>query len=281
MTAGIAVGDAQSTPFAFAPDVMARAERIIARYPPGKQQSAVIPLLDLVQRQNANWVPRAAMDYVADLLQMPRMKVYEVASFYTMFNLTPIGRHFFQVCTTTPCWLRGSDDVMRALKDTTGCGNRQTSPDGAFTVLEVECLGACVNAPMLQLGDDFYEDLDYERTCALVESLRAGQVLPMGSQTGRAGSEPDGGATTLVQRKIALSTQRPPPASEALLTDPKTVVPPDTVQGNAPDPAETAKQAEGAAGASRHDAEPRKRARPPVKIDPPEGKAGTGDEGKA
>jgi NADH-quinone oxidoreductase subunit E len=209
MTSGaVAPESIQPSSFAFTDENLALARRIIAKYPEGKQQSAVIPLLDIAQRQNGNWVPRAAMDYVADLLEMPRIKVYEVASFYTMFNRAPVGRHFLQVCTTTPCWLRGSDDVMRAIRDKTGCGNHQSSADGEFTVLEVECLGACVNAPMMQVNDDFYEDLDYDRTVALIEDLKAGNPPPMGSTIGRQGSEPVGGATTLAGHRPAEPVRR-------------------------------------------------------------------------
>lgn len=193
-----AADDLQPESFAFTPENLEKAKRIIARYPDGKQASAVMPLLDIAQRQNGNWLPRAAMDHIAEMLEMPRIRVYEVASFYTMYNKAPVGKHFLQVCTTTPCWLCGSDDVMKAIKDTTGAGNGETSEDGQFTVLEVECLGACVNAPMLQLNDEYYEDLDYERTKALIEALRRGEVPPKGSQTGRQGSQALGGPTSLL-----------------------------------------------------------------------------------
>lgn len=193
-----APADQQPASFAFTPDNLEKAKRIIARYPEGKQQSAVMPLLDLAQRQNDNWLPRAAMDYVAELLEMPRIRVYEVASFYTMYNKAPVGKYFLQVCTTTPCWLCGSDEVMRAIKDTTGASNGHSSEDGQFTVLEVECLGACVNAPMLQLNDEYYEDLDYDRTVTLIEALKRGEVPPKGSQSGRQGSQALGGPTSLL-----------------------------------------------------------------------------------
>lgn len=188
----------QPESFAFTQQNLERARTIIARYPEGRQQSAMIPLLDIAQRQHENWLPRAAMDYVADMLEVPRIRAYEVATFYTMFNLAPVGKFFFQVCTTTPCWLCGSDDVMRALKERTGAGNGETSEDGLFSVLEVECLGACVNAPMVQMNDDYYEDLDYELTCKLIDALREGKPPPAGSMTGRRGSQARSGPTTLL-----------------------------------------------------------------------------------
>ena len=183
--------------FAFEPEYLERAKHIIAKYPAGKQASAVMPLLDLAQRQNDNWLPRAAMDYVADMLGMPRIRVYEVATFYTMYNLKPVGKHFVQICTTTPCWLRGSDDVVKACERKLGIGLGETTPDGQFTVIEVECLGACVNAPMVQINDDYYEDLDAASTARILEALKRGETPKPGPQNGRHTSEPLGGATTL------------------------------------------------------------------------------------
>lgn len=189
--------------FEFSLENLALAQKIIARYPPDKGQSAVMPLLDIAQRQHDNWLPIAAMDYVAGMLSMPTIRVYEVASFYTMYNKAPVGRHFIQVCTTTPCWLRGSGEIMKAIADKTGLGNGATTEDGEFTCLEVECLGACVNAPMVQVNDDYYEDLDYDRMCALIDSLKAGDKVTVGSQIGRSGSESEAGATTLSALKPA------------------------------------------------------------------------------
>lgn len=186
--------------FEFTPDNLERARAIIAKYPTGCEQSGVIPLLEMAQRQHDNWLPRAAMDYVADLLSTPRIKVYEVATFYTMFNKAPVGRHLVQICTTTPCWLRGSADVVRAFREQAGAAPGQTSPDGAFTVVEVECLGACVNAPMVQVNDDYYEDLDHARACGLIEALKAGRQPDAGSQTGRLGSQAQAGPTSLLDR---------------------------------------------------------------------------------
>lgn len=190
----------QPTEFAFTPENEARARAIIAKYPPGREQSALIPVLDLAQRQHENWLPRVAMDYVADFLDVPRIRVYEVASFYTMFNLAPVGRHFVQVCTTTPCWLCGSDEVLRAIKDRAGATVGHPSADGAFSVIEVECLGACVNAPMVQINDDYYEDLDYERMCALLDALKRGEKPPAGSVIGRHGSQAQKGPTTMLDQ---------------------------------------------------------------------------------
>jgi NADH-quinone oxidoreductase E subunit len=188
---------AQPASFAFTPDNLAKAKAHIAKYPPGRQASAVLPLLDLAQRQHDNWVPRAAMDHVAALLGLAPIRVYEVATFYTMFNLRPVGKNFFQICTTTPCWLRGSDEVVRACRRKLGIGIGETTADGLFTLKEVECLGACVNAPIIQVNDDFYEDLDAASTEKLIDALASGKTPPPGSAKGRQGSAPEGGANTL------------------------------------------------------------------------------------
>jgi NADH-quinone oxidoreductase subunit E len=205
-------------PASFAFDGQSRAEldRHIAKFPTGKQASAVLPALYLVQNQmkretGSAWVPRVAMDEVARLLEMPPIRVYEVATFYLMFNLRPIGTWHLQVCTTTPCWLRGSDDVTAACRKFTGiAGWGETSADGVFTMTEVECVGACVNAPVLQVNDDFYEDMDAERTVALLEALRRGEPPKPGSMTGRQTSAPEGGPTTLT----TLDNLGPPAAGE-------------------------------------------------------------------
>lgn len=186
--------------FAFTPENLETARRLMAQYPEGRQASAVIALLDLAQRQAGGWLPRVAMDHVAELLDIAPIRVYEVASFYTMFNLKPVGRHLLQVCTTTPCWLRGSDEVLKACHEVTGCRPGETSADGMFTVVEVECLGACVNAPMMQVNDDFYEDLDGDSSRRVLEALRLGEKPKMGPQVARQTSAPIGGATTLKTR---------------------------------------------------------------------------------
>ena len=183
--------------FAFTPEHEKRAAAIIARYPEGRQASAVIALLDLAQRQNGNWLPPEAIEYVANRLDMAPIRVHEVATFYTMFNLKPVGKHFIQVCRTTPCWLRGSDDLTRACLDELGTKLKETSADGEFTVVEVECLGACANAPMVQINDLYYEDLTPDRMIEIMDDLRAGKEISMGSQSGRQGSAPDGGTQTL------------------------------------------------------------------------------------
>jgi NADH-quinone oxidoreductase E subunit len=188
---------AQPESFAFTAENLAKAQAIIAKYPPGRQASAVLGLLDLAQRQHDNWLPRAAMDAVADMLTMARIRVYEVATFYTMFNLKPVGRYLLQICTTTPCWLRGSAEVVAACERKLGIKMRETTPDGLFTMTEVECLGGCVNAPIIQVNDDFYEDLDARSTEVLLGALGRGETPPPGSVKRRQGSAPEGGKTTL------------------------------------------------------------------------------------
>ncbi len=180
--------------FAFTAENEARAGQIIARYPEGRQASAVIALLDLAQRQNGNWLSTEAIEYVANKLDMAPIRVHEVVSFYTMFNQKPVGKHFIQVCRTTPCWLRGSDDLTGTCLRKLGTKLGETSDDGLFTVVEVECLGACANAPMVQINDLYYEDLSPERMAGVIDDLKAGKEIPMGSQTGRQGSSPNGAA---------------------------------------------------------------------------------------
>ncbi|NDA18463.1 MAG: NADH-quinone oxidoreductase subunit NuoE, partial [Alphaproteobacteria bacterium] len=178
----------QPDSFAFSKENEAEIKRIVAKYPKGRQASAVMPLLDLAQRQHDNWIPMKAIELIAKKLDMAEIRVLEVATFYTMFNLKPVGKYFLQACTTTPCWLRGSDEMMRAIKDRYQISSGETSRCGKFSLLEVECLGACVNAPILQVNDDFYEDLDYQSTSALLDSLDADAPLPVGSVLGRSGS---------------------------------------------------------------------------------------------
>ena len=187
----------QPESFTFTEESLQLARKHIAKYPEGRQQSAVMPILDIAQRQHGGWLPEAAIRAVGEMLNMPYIRVYEVASFYTMYNLAPVGRHFVQVCTTTPCWLRGSDDVMEACRKTLGVKGGETTEDGQFTVIEVECLGACVNAPMMQIGDDYYEDLDAESTARVLEDLKAGRAPKPGPQNDRQTCAPEGGPTTL------------------------------------------------------------------------------------
>src|SRR6185312_3518217 len=201
--------------FEFTAENLEKARHYIAKYPEGRQASAVLPLLDLAQRQHDNWLPRAAMDKVAKILDMAPIRVYEVATFYTMFNLRPVGRWFLQACTTTPCWLRGSDDILAACRKKLGVGVGETTADGKFTLVEVECLGACVNAPILQVNDDFYEDIDGPATEKLLDALRDGKPPPFGSLSGRRGSAPEGGKTALIE------TPEPPPLQAALTEPPE------------------------------------------------------------
>ena len=195
---------AEPTHFAFDPASEAEITTILRKYPEARRASAVLPLLYVVQAQmgrltGSAWVPRIAMDVVGARLGMAPIRVYEVATFYLMFNTKPIGRFHLQVCGTTPCWLRGSDEVTRACRDETGLrGWKQTSADGLFSMTEVECLGACVNAPVLQVDNDYYEDLDYDRTRALLQALRRGDRPKPGSTIGRITSAPEGGPTTLL-----------------------------------------------------------------------------------
>jgi NADH-quinone oxidoreductase subunit E len=186
----------QPASFAFKPEHRERIEREIAKYPQGRQASAVIALLWLGQEQEG-WVSKPMIEEIGRILSMPYIRVLEVATFYTMFNLEPVGEHLVQVCTTTPCWLRGSDDVVAACKKHIALTPHTVSADGKFSWMEVECLGACVNAPMLQIGKDFYEDLDGPKTEALLATFRAGQTPKPGAGNGRHTSEPEGGATTL------------------------------------------------------------------------------------
>ena len=195
------IAEDQPDSFAFTKENEAEIKKILAKYPKDRAASAVMPLLDLAQRQHDNWLPMKAIEAIAKRVDMAEIRVLEVASFYTMYNLKPVGKYFLQACTTTPCMLRGSDDMMRCIKDRYDIQSGQTSSCGRFSLLEVECLGACVNAPILQVNDDFYEDLDYETTGKLLDSLEADEPLPVGSVKGRQGSESEQGATSLVALK--------------------------------------------------------------------------------
>ncbi|MCB8875814.1 NAD(P)H-dependent oxidoreductase subunit E [Acidisoma silvae] len=195
---------AEPASFAFDAASLAEIEKILKRYPPERKASAVIFLLYEVQKQmarqtNSGWVPRVGMDVVAAMLDMAPIRVYEVATFYTMFNLKPVGRYHLQVCTTTPCWLRGSDEVVAACFKKTGLSHfGEVSADGLFSMAEVECLGACVNAPMMQVNNEnYYEDLDGPRTEALLDAFRRGEPPAAGPTINRLGSQAEGGPTTL------------------------------------------------------------------------------------
>ena len=163
---------------------------IIDKYPKGKQQSAVLPVLDIAQRQNKGWLSKNAIEEVAKTLSMSIIRVMEVATFYSMFNLKPVGKNFIQICRTTPCWLRGSNKLLDIAKKVTGCELGETSHDNQFTLVEVECLGACCNAPMVQINDEYYEDLDETNFSNILKKLINGNEVKSGSQIGRKSSEP-------------------------------------------------------------------------------------------
>ena len=186
----------QPETFEFTPENLELAKAHIAKYPEGKQQSACMPLLDLAQRQYG-WLPTAAMDVVADMLGMKPTRVYEVATFYTMFNKEPVGKHHVQVCTNISCWLRGSDDIVKAVQEAAEIHTGETSADGLVTLWEVECLGACSNAPMMQINDDYYEDLTGEDAKQIISDLRSGKTPKTGPYNGRQGAEPLGDPTSL------------------------------------------------------------------------------------
>ena len=188
----------QPDTFAFSSENRDVADKIITRYPEGRQASAVMPLLDLAQRQAGGWLPRAAMDHVAVVLEMAPIRVYEVATFYTMYKLEPVGEHVVQVCTTTPCALRDCAAIVHACREELGVDFGETTEDGKFTLFEVECLGACVNAPMMQIGDDYYEDLDEGSTKTILQALRRGETPEPGPQSSRTASEPLDGLTSLI-----------------------------------------------------------------------------------
>lgn len=183
--------------FEFTKESWAEAKKHIAKYPDFHKASAVVPLLWIAQRQNGGYLTREAIEYVAKVLEMPPIRVHEAATFYSMFNHVPVGKYFIQVCRTTPCWLRGADELTAMLKEKLGVKLGEVTEDGLFSVREVECLGACCNAPMVQINDLYYEDLTPESLSRIVDDLRAGKEVPAGSQTGRVGSEPEGGADTL------------------------------------------------------------------------------------
>ncbi len=188
----------QPDEFEFTAENKAWAEGQIKKYPDGRQASAIISLLWRAQKQAGGWLPEPAIRYVADFLDMPHMRAMEVATFYTMFNLSPVGEHFVQLCGTTPCWLRGSDDLKAVCKKLIG-DERQVSSDGKFSWMEVECLGACANAPMVQVNDDFYEDLDAANFEKLLTDLKEGRPVKIGPQSDRKGSEPAGELTSLTE----------------------------------------------------------------------------------
>ncbi len=193
----------QPEKFKFNEKSLELAYQVISNYPEGKQQSAVMALLYIAQRQNNNWIPLSAMKYIAKFLDMPYIKVYEVATFYTMYNLAPVGDYFFQVCTTTPCMLRGAYKLVDVCKNKIAKNENQISNDGNISWIEVECLGACVNAPMLQINDDYFEDLDEKKLENIIENIKNGKKIEPGSYKGRKSSEPENNRITLMEVKNA------------------------------------------------------------------------------
>ena len=193
----------QPKDFEFNSNSLEAANKIIANYPKDKQQSAVMALLYIAQRQNNNWIPLAAMKHIAKLLGMPYIKVYEVATFYSMYNLSPVGKYFVQVCTTTPCMIRGANKLVEACKEKISENENELSSDKSCSWMEVECLGACVNAPMMQINDDYYEDLDKEKTLEILGKILKGEKPKPGSYRGRVNNEPENNRKTLLDLKNA------------------------------------------------------------------------------
>lgn len=191
------LADEQPEAFAFSPANLRWAKEQLKKYPEGREASAVLPLLWRAQEQCAGWLPEPALRYVADMLGMAYIRIYEIATFYTMFNLAPVGRYYVQVCGTTPCWLRGADELKSVCRKRIGAPGHVTE-DGTFSWTEVECLGACVNAPVVQINKDYYEDLDAARLERLLTDLKEGRDVTPGSQTGRQNSAPASGLKTLV-----------------------------------------------------------------------------------
>jgi len=189
--------------FEFNTSSLDEANTIISRYPSGKQQSAVMSLLYIAQKQNNNWIPLVAMKYIAKFLNMPYIKVYEVATFYSMYNLSPVGKFFVQVCTTTPCMIRGANHLVEACKEKISKNESELSNDKNCSWTEVECLGACVNAPMMQINDDYYEDLDKKKTLEILDKITKGETPKPGSYRGRINNEPENNRTTLMDLKNA------------------------------------------------------------------------------
>ncbi len=189
--------------FEFNSTSLEAAKTIIAKYPEGKQHSAVMALLYIAQKQNNNWIPLVAMKYIGKFLDMPYIKVYEVATFYTMYNLAPVGKYFIQVCTTTPCMIRGAYKLVEACKEKISEKENELSKDKNCSWMEVECLGACVNAPMLQINDEYYEDLDKEKTLKILDKVLSGETPKPGSYRGRVNNEPENNRKTLMDTKNA------------------------------------------------------------------------------
>ena len=193
----------QPEKFEFSSDSIELANNIITRYPKGKQQSAVMSLLYIAQKQNNNWIPLVAMKYIAKFLDMPYIKVYEVATFYSMYNLSPVGKYFVQVCTTTPCMIRGANKLVEACKERISKNESELLNDKNCSWMEVECLGACVNAPMMQINDEYFEDLDKEKTLKILDKILKDEMPKPGSYRGRISNEPENNRKTLMDLKNA------------------------------------------------------------------------------
>ena len=193
----------QPATFEFNEKNMETAKKAIANYPEDKQQSAVMALLYIAQKQNNNWIPLSAMKYIAKLLKMPYIKVYEVATFYTMYNLAPVGKYFFQVCTTTPCMIRGAYKLIDVCKKKISENENEISKDEKLSWVEVECLGACVNAPMVQINNDYFEDLDEKKLEKIIETIKKDQIIEPGSYKGRKSAEPENNRSALLGSKNA------------------------------------------------------------------------------
>ena len=193
----------QPDSFVFNSKSLEAAKKVISNYPNGKQQSAVMALLYIAQRQNDNWIPLSAMKYIAKMLEMPYIKVYEVATFYTMYNLAPVGDYFFQVCTTTPCMIRGAYKLVDVCKKKISEKESEITENGKASWMEVECLGACVNAPMIQINDDYFEDLNEEKLEKIIDQINKNQKPKPGSYRGRLSSEPENIRKTLLGNKNA------------------------------------------------------------------------------
>ena len=189
--------------FEFSSSSLEEANKIVSKYPKGKQQSAVMALLYIAQKQNDNWIPLVAMKYIAKFLDMPYIKVYEVATFYSMYNLSPVGKYFVQVCTTTPCMIRGANKLVEACKEKISKNESELLNDKNCSWMEVECLGACVNAPMMQINDEYFEDLDKEKTLKILDKILKDEMPKPGSYRGRISNEPENNRKTLMDLKNA------------------------------------------------------------------------------
>ena len=197
------VSKEQPDKFEFSDENLNLAKKIVLNYPTGKKKSAVMALLYLAQKQNNNWIPLAAMKYIAKYLEISYINVYEVATFYSMYNLAPVGKYFFQVCTTTPCMLRGAYKLVDVCKKKISEKENEISKDGKISWMEVECLGACVNAPMIQINDNYFEDLDEKKLEKIVENIQKGEKIQPGSYKGRKSTEPENNRITLMDSKNA------------------------------------------------------------------------------